>query len=58
MYLLSSLWSIDFEDNYFSFSEKNQDRLYKIPLYSKHVRSLNLANAVNFVDYEGLKQIY
>ena len=62
-------WSIDFEDNMFlifgkesvglpkSILENNQDKLYKIPLFSKHVRSLNLANAVSVVIYEGLKQI-
>jgi tRNA (cytidine/uridine-2'-O-)-methyltransferase len=63
-------WSIDFKDTMFlifgkesvglpkSIIEKNSDKLYKIPLYSKHVRSLNLANAVSIVVYEGLKQIY
>jgi tRNA (cytidine/uridine-2'-O-)-methyltransferase len=62
-------WSIDFKDNMFlvfgkesvglpkSITEKHKDKLYKIPLYSKHVRSLNLANAVSIVIYEGLKQI-
>ncbi len=37
--------------------KNNQDRLYKIPLYSEHIRSLNLANAVSVVTYEGLKHI-
>jgi tRNA (cytidine/uridine-2'-O-)-methyltransferase len=62
-------WSIDFKDNMFlvfgkesvglpkSITEKYSDKLYKIPLYSKQVRSLNLANAVSIVIYEGLKQI-
>ena len=62
-------WSIDFEDDIFLIFgkesvglpkyiiEKNSDKLFKIPLYSKHVRSLNLANAVGIVVYEGLKQI-
>lgn len=62
-------WSINFEDNMFlvfgkesvglpkSIIEKHIDKLYKIPLYSKHVRSLNLANAVSVVVYEGLKHI-
>ncbi|MEE9372148.1 MAG: tRNA (cytidine(34)-2'-O)-methyltransferase [Saprospiraceae bacterium] len=31
--------------------------LYKIPLEGKHVRSLNLANAVSIVVYEGLRQL-
>ena len=62
-------WSIDFEDDMFLIYgkesvglpkiliEKNSDKLFKIPLYSEHVRSLNLANAVGIVVYEGLKQI-
>ena len=62
-------WSIDFEDDMFLIFgkesvglpkiliEKNSDKLFKIPLYSEHVRSLNLANAVGIVVYEGLKQI-
>ena len=62
-------WSIDFEDDMFlifgkesvglpkHLIEKNSDKLFKIPLYSEHVRSLNLANAVGIVVYEGLKQI-
>ncbi len=62
-------WSIDFKDNMFlvfgkesvglskSITEKHSDKLFKIPLYSKQVRSLNLANAVSIVVYEGLKQI-
>ncbi len=37
--------------------ENNQDHLFKIPLYSEHVRSLNLANAVAIVVYEGLRQL-
>ncbi len=62
-------WSISFKENMFlvfgkesvglpkSITEKHKDKLYKIPLYSKHVRSLNLANAVSVVVYEGLKQM-
>lgn len=62
-------WDIQFEDNLFlvfgkesvglpkSVSENNLERLFKIPLYSEHVRSLNLANAVSIVVYEGLRQI-
>jgi len=37
--------------------EKYKKQLYKIPLYSNHVRSLNLANAVSVVVYEGLRQL-
>jgi len=35
----------------------NSDKLYKIPIYSSHVRSLNLANAVSIVVYDGLRNI-
>lgn len=62
-------WDIHFEDNLFlvfgkesvglpkALIEANSDKLYKIPLYSDHVRSLNLANAVGIVVYEGLRQL-
>ena len=64
-----SHWDIPFEDNLFlvfgkesvglpkSIIEKQVQNLYKIPLYSNHVRSLNLANAVGIVVYEGLRQL-
>ncbi|WP_067149851.1 tRNA (cytidine(34)-2'-O)-methyltransferase [Pseudotamlana agarivorans] len=60
-------WDIPFEDDMFLIFGKesvglapeiidaNTERLFKIPLYSEHVRSLNLANAVSIVIYEGLK---
>lgn len=60
-------WDIPFEDNLFlvfgkesvglpkTIIEKHSNKLYKIPIYSQHVRSLNLANAVSIVIYEGLK---
>jgi len=61
-------WSIDYEDELFLifgkesvglpksllFEKKNS--LYKIPLYCDHIRSLNLANTVGIVVYEGLRQ--
>ncbi|MEN3322658.1 tRNA (cytidine(34)-2'-O)-methyltransferase [Mariniflexile soesokkakense] len=62
-------WDIPFEDNLFlifgkesvglpkSIIDEHSNKLYKIPLYSEHVRSLNLANAVGIVVYEGLKQL-
>ncbi len=62
-------WSIDYIDNLFlifgkesvglsrDILEKNRHKLYKIPLYSQHIRSLNLANAVGIVVYEGLRQL-
>jgi len=40
-----------------SLIEKHSNQLFKIPLYSNHIRSLNLANAVSIVVYEGLKHI-
>ena len=63
-------WSIAFEDEMFfifgkesvglskEIIENNQDKLYKIPLYSEHIRSLNLANAVSITVYEGLRNIH
>ena len=62
-------WKIPFENNLFlvfgkesvglsqSILEKHQKHIFKIPLYSDHVRSLNLANAVGIVVYEGLRQL-
>ncbi|WP_194767112.1 tRNA (cytidine(34)-2'-O)-methyltransferase [Tamlana sp. I1] len=62
-------WDIPFEDDLFLIFGKESvglapeivtthaDKLYKIPLYSDHVRSLNLANAVSIVVYEGLKHL-
>jgi len=62
-------WSIDYKDDMFLVFGKesvglpkeilntNADKLYKIPLYSPHIRSLNLANAVSIAVYEGLKHI-
>ncbi|WP_299890953.1 tRNA (cytidine(34)-2'-O)-methyltransferase [uncultured Lacinutrix sp.] len=63
-------WDIDYEDNLFlvfgkesvglpkSITENHIDKLFKIPLYSEHVRSLNLANAVSIIVYEGLRQLH
>lgn len=62
-------WDIPFEDDLFlvfgkesvglpkSLIEKQADNLYKIPLHSKHIRSLNIANAISIVVYEGLRQL-
>ena len=64
-----SHWDINFEDELFlifgkesvglskEITEKHQDQLFKIPMYSKHIRSLNLANAVSIITYEGLRQL-
>lgn len=63
-------WDIPFEDGLFlifgkesvglpkSIIENHKEQLYKIPLYSEHVRSLNLANAVSIVTYEGLSKLH
>jgi len=61
--------SIDYKDDmFFIFGKEsvglpkniiagNSEKLYKIPIYSNHIRSLNLANAVSIVAYEGLRLI-
>ncbi len=38
-------------------TDRFADALYKIPLYSPHIRCLNLANAVSIVVYEGLRNL-
>ena len=35
----------------------NSSKLFKIPIHSPHVRSLNLANAVSIVVFEGLRSL-
>lgn len=40
-----------------SLTAHQKDKLFKIPLFSEHIRSLNLANAVGITVYEGLRQI-
>lgn len=62
-------WSIDYKDEMFlvfgkesvglseEITKNNADKLYKIPLYSEHIRSLNLANSVGIALYEGLRNI-
>ncbi|WP_417236431.1 tRNA (cytidine(34)-2'-O)-methyltransferase [Bizionia paragorgiae] len=64
-----SHWDIPFEDDLFlvfgkessglpeSITSAHQTALYKIPLHSEHIRSLNIANAVSIVVYEGLRQL-
>jgi len=61
-------WDIPFKKNTFLIfgkesvglstyiKETYSSRLYNIPIYNENVRSLNLANAVGIVVYEGLKQ--
>lgn len=64
-----SHWDIPFtEDHFFIFgkesvglplelTEAHKASVYKIPIHNKHIRSLNLANAVSIVVYEGLRQL-
>jgi len=64
-----SHWDIKFTSNMFvvfgkesvglpkPLIEKNKDLLFKIPLYNEAIRSLNLANAVSIIVYEGLRQL-
>ncbi len=61
--------SIDYEEEMFLIFGKesvglpedlvmeNLDSVYNIPLYSPHIRSLNLANAVGIVVYEGIRNL-
>lgn len=37
--------------------ENHKAHLFKIPMYSQHIRSFNLANAVSIIVYEGLRQL-
>lgn len=62
-------WDIPFEDELFLIFGKESvglskeiidnpnNELYKIPLFNSHVRSLNLANAVAIVTYEGTRAL-
>lgn len=62
-------WDIPFDDNMFFIFGKESvglpkellktygDESYKIPIYSEHIRSLNLANSVSIVIYEGLRHL-
>ena len=62
-------YSIDYSDElFFVFGKESvglpkglvadhPDKLFKIPIHSPHVRSLNLANAVSIVVFEGLRSM-
>jgi tRNA (cytidine/uridine-2'-O-)-methyltransferase len=64
-----SHWDINFEDDMFlvfgkesvglpkPLIEERKEDLFKIPMYSENIRSLNLANAVSIIVYEGLRQL-
>jgi tRNA (cytidine/uridine-2'-O-)-methyltransferase len=54
MFFVFGKESIGLPENIIS---ENADRLYQIPIYSPYIRSLNLANAVSIVVYEGLRNI-
>ena len=61
--------SIDYKDDMFlvfgkesiglpkNIVAENSNLVYNIPIYSTHIRSLNLANAVSIVVYEGIRNI-
>jgi tRNA (cytidine/uridine-2'-O-)-methyltransferase len=65
----NGFWDLNYTDNMFlifgkesaglpkDLIENNQNRTYKIPIASDKVRSLNLANAVSVVVFEGLRQL-
>ena len=62
-------WDIPYTDDLFlifgkesvglpkALLEAHVEQLYKIPIHSAHIRSINLANAVSVVVYEGLRQL-
>ena len=64
-----SYWDIPYTDNIFlifgkesvglpkSIIQENLNNTFKIPIFNKNIRSLNLANSVGIVVYEGLKHI-
>ena len=37
---------------------QNQEHVFKIPINNRYVRSLNLANAVSIVVFQGLNKLY
>jgi tRNA (cytidine/uridine-2'-O-)-methyltransferase len=39
------------------FHQSYPDNMYKLPMFSQHIRSLNLANTATAVAYEALRQI-
>jgi len=65
----NTVWDLKFDQNDFiifgkesvglpkSITDFYKDNCYKIPMYSPKIRSLNLANAVSIVVYEGLRQL-
>ena len=65
----NTIWNLKFDQNDFlifgkesvglpeSITDFYKDNCYIIPMYSSKIRSLNLANAVSIVIYEGLRQL-
>lgn len=54
MFLIFGKESVGLSQNILS---QNKEHVYKIPLYSNKVRSLNIANAVSIVVFEGLRNL-
>jgi tRNA (cytidine/uridine-2'-O-)-methyltransferase len=64
-----SIWDIPFEDDMMllfgkestglpsEILNKHLEHIFKIPLHSDHIRSINIANAVSVTVYEGLRQL-
>lgn len=64
-----SHWDIRYENELFlvfgkesvglskTITKQHSEQLFKIPMYSNKIRSLNLANAVSIITYEGLRQL-
>lgn len=62
-------WNVNFSDEMFlifgkesvglasSILDDDENKVYKIPLFSQQIRSLNLANAVAIVVYEGIRNL-
>lgn len=62
-------YEIDYKDNmFFVFGKEsvglpkellsqNPNRLFRIPILSDHIRSLNIANAVSIIIYDGLRSL-
>ncbi len=62
-------WEVPFDNDVFlifgkesvglskSIIEKHQENVYTIPMFSEHIRSLNLANSVSIVAFEGIRQL-
>jgi len=65
-----SHWELNYEKDHFlifgkesvglpeQLVQSNLTSTYKIPMHNKHIRSLNLANAVSIVVYHGLYDLH